>query len=631
VLAPLTDDDPRQIGPYVLQNRIGAGGMGAVYLGFGPDREPVAVKVPTPSLAGDPEFRARFRTEVEAARRVRGLSVAAVIDADVDSPNPWMATEYVEGRNLSAAVAARGALDDRLVRGLAVGLADALVAIHAAGVVHRDLKPSNILLSWDGPKVIDFGVARATDGTSHTKTGVLVGTLVWMSPEQLRGDRAGTAADIFAWGACVAFAATGRPPFRGERPEAAALQIMTIDPDLEGAPADLVPILRHAMAKEPADRPSATELVEALVGSSVRSAGESDDAASTALASWWSLTPPNDGTPPGGAAGWGSATPPRATPMTRRAYERQGYQDPGSDPRDPRDRRPAGTGGTAPYGADAYGAGPRGGYGYGDRDGYANSDPGSYGGYPTAGAYPTGGAYPGGPAPAPAGGRRTSRGAVITIAAAAALLLGGGVAGAVILANNAGGHHPDTITAGTGSSTQPTGPVSTGGGTTTTGLSYAGPSASASASGSASASASASPGASPSATPTSNNQLTLSQARQMIRSQFGYTVTATGSWAPAHQVTVLVGRHGGDAHRQLAFFFVGGKLIGTDTKNPSAHISVADYTDTTVELTYATYTPDDDINSPSSSQNVTYTWNGSALVPNSAIPPEDPNAPGSRR
>ncbi|WP_261560791.1 serine/threonine-protein kinase, partial [Frankia tisae] len=288
MLTPLTSDDPGRIGPFRLANRIGAGGMGVVYLGFGDDGKPVAVKVPSLGLADNPEFRSRFRHEVAAARRVRGNSVAAVLDADLTSERPWMATEYVEGRSLADAVATRGELDDRLVHGLAIGLADALVAIHAAGVVHRDLKPANILLAWDGPKVIDFGIAHAGDNTSHTRTGMLIGTLVWMAPEQLRGERAGPPADIFAWGACVAFAAAGRPPFRGERAEAVGMQILTAEPDLDDLPADLLGVVRAALDKEPARRPTATELLARLLGRAVRSPTDSDEASETALAQVWS-------------------------------------------------------------------------------------------------------------------------------------------------------------------------------------------------------------------------------------------------------------------------------------------------------------------------------------------------------
>src|SRR5262245_17945973 len=244
VLTPLGDADPREIGPYRIQGLLGRGGMGAVYLGFSPADKAVAVKVPTPALARDEEFRGRFRREVEAAKRVRGRAVAAVLDADVDGERPWMATEYVDGASLAEAVTNRGRLDDRLLTGLAVGLAEALVEIHAVGVVHRDLKPANIVLAWDGPRVIDFGVASATGATRHTSTGMLVGTIVWMAPEQLRGERAGPAADIFAWGACVAFAATGRPPFHAGSPQAVGVKIVREPPDLAGVPATLLPTVR---------------------------------------------------------------------------------------------------------------------------------------------------------------------------------------------------------------------------------------------------------------------------------------------------------------------------------------------------------------------------------------------------
>ncbi|MBL7522121.1 serine/threonine protein kinase, partial [Frankia sp. CNm7] len=265
MLTPLGDADPRQIGPYRIQGLLGRGGMGAVYLGFSPADKAVAVKVPTPALARDEEFRGRFRREVEAAQRVRGRAVAAVLDADVDGERPWMATEYVEGASLAEAVADRGRLDDRLLTGLAVGLAEALVEIHAVGVVHRDLKPANIVLAWDGPRVIDFGVASATGATRHTSTGMLVGTIVWMAPEQLRGERAGPAADIFAWGACVAFAATGRPPFHAGSPQAVGVKIVSEPPDLAGVPTTLLPTMRAALDKDPARRPSAVELRERLL------------------------------------------------------------------------------------------------------------------------------------------------------------------------------------------------------------------------------------------------------------------------------------------------------------------------------------------------------------------------------
>ncbi|SNQ49477.1 Protein kinase family protein [Frankia canadensis] len=292
MLTPLVDDDPRQVGPFAIHNRIGAGGMGTVYLGFNAEGRAAAVKVPDARFSDDPEFRERFRREVAAARRVHGRAVAAVLDADPEAASPWLATEYVEGTSLADAVLRHGRMEERLLHGFGVGLADALIAIHAAGVVHRDLKPSNILLAWDGPKVIDFGIARATGVPSHTRTGILIGTLAWMAPEQLRGERAGPPADIFAWGACVTYAATGHPPFASE--EADVLTRMREDrpPDIVGVPDALVPLVRAALARRPQDRPSAADLVRRLVADpQVRTPADADRVAAQALTPWQARPP----------------------------------------------------------------------------------------------------------------------------------------------------------------------------------------------------------------------------------------------------------------------------------------------------------------------------------------------------
>ncbi|WP_131771166.1 serine/threonine-protein kinase, partial [Candidatus Protofrankia californiensis] len=265
MLAPLTDADPRKVGRYWLQGRLGAGGMGTVYLGFDEDGHPIAVKVIRPELIGDADFRERFRREVAAARRVRGKFVAEVRDADVDAERPWMATEYVDGVSLAAAVGERGRLSGSMLIDLAASLADALAAIHAAGLVHRDLKPSNILLAWDGPKVIDFGVAHAVDTTEHTQTGHIIGTVAWMAPEQLRGERAGPAADIFSWAMCVAFAATGRHLFAADTPTASAIRMLREEPDLSGIPEGLTPLTLRALNRDPSRRPTAVELVTGIV------------------------------------------------------------------------------------------------------------------------------------------------------------------------------------------------------------------------------------------------------------------------------------------------------------------------------------------------------------------------------
>ncbi len=287
MLAPLTDADPRKVGRYRLQGRLGAGGMGTVYLGFDEDGHPLAVKVIRPELLGDADFRKRFRREVAAARRVRGNYVAEVRDADVDAERPWMATEYVDGVSLAMAVAERGRLGGSTLVNLATGLADALVAVHAAGLVHRDLKPSNILLAWDGPKVIDFGIAHVVDTTEHTQTGHVIGTVAWMAPEQLRGERAGPAADIFSWGMCVVFAATGRHPFAADTPTASALRMLREEPDLSGIPDGLTPLTRRALSRDPGRRPTAVELVTGVVRNYVDSVDLADQVTRHVL-----ITPP---------------------------------------------------------------------------------------------------------------------------------------------------------------------------------------------------------------------------------------------------------------------------------------------------------------------------------------------------
>ncbi|WP_462203940.1 serine/threonine-protein kinase, partial [Frankia sp. CcWB3] len=311
MLTPLVDDDPRHVGPFTIHNRIGAGGMGTVYLGFNADGRAAAVKVPDARFADDPEFRERFRREVAAARRVHGRAVAAVLDADPEATSPWLATEYVEGTNLADAVLRHGRLEERLLHGFSVGLADALIAIHAAGVVHRDLTPSNILLAWDGPKVIDFGIARASGIPSHTRTGILIGTLAWMAPEQLRGERAGPPADVFAWGACVTYAATGHPPFASEQSDVLTRMREDRPPDIAGVPAKLAPLVRASLARRPEERPSAAELVRRLVSdSAVRTPADADRAAALALTPWQARPPLSAGPGNGGGNGGGAPLDP---------------------------------------------------------------------------------------------------------------------------------------------------------------------------------------------------------------------------------------------------------------------------------------------------------------------------------
>ncbi|HEY2508323.1 MAG TPA: serine/threonine-protein kinase [Streptosporangiaceae bacterium] len=262
-IEPLTAGDPVQVAGYRLHGRLGAGGMGVVYLAFTPGRRPVAVKVVRPELGADPQFRRRFRDEVDAAQRVHSFYTAPLLDADPDGDPPWLVTGYVAGPSLSAAVAAHGRMPGRTVLLLAGGVAEALAVIHRAGLVHRDLKPSNVLLARDGPRVIDFGIARALDDSTLTATGARVGTPQYMSPEQARGAQLTAAADIFALGATLAFAATGRPAFGDGDPAAVLYRIQHQDPDLAGCPARVRAIIDRCVAKNPADRPSPAEIMTA--------------------------------------------------------------------------------------------------------------------------------------------------------------------------------------------------------------------------------------------------------------------------------------------------------------------------------------------------------------------------------
>ncbi|WP_156037775.1 serine/threonine-protein kinase, partial [Glycomyces tenuis] len=218
-MEPLSDDDPERVGPYALLARLGAGGMGTVYLALAPGGRKVAVKVVKAGLAKDAEFRDRFRREVEAAREVSGAFTAAVLDAGPDAPEPWLAAAYVPGMTLKEAVEACGPLPPEALRALATGLAEALAAIHRAGLVHRDLKPANVMLTAGGPKVIDFGIVRPEDATGITQPGTAIGTPVYMSPEQAAGRRVRPSGDLFSLGVVLHYAATGRPGFDSGRPE----------------------------------------------------------------------------------------------------------------------------------------------------------------------------------------------------------------------------------------------------------------------------------------------------------------------------------------------------------------------------------------------------------------------------
>lgn len=262
----LQPDDPRELGSYRMLRRLGAGGMGRVYLARSPGGRTVAVKVVRPDLAADAAFRDRFRHEVEIAKAVSGRYTAPVVDADPDAALPWLATSYVLGPDLTDVVDAHGAMPERTVRALAAGLAAALQEIHAAGLIHRDLKPSNVLLAADGPRVIDFGIARAVDGNRMTQTGVVVGSPGYMPPEQALGQDVGPAGDVFSLGGVLAFAANGRGAFGAGAASHAALlyQVVHGEPDLADVPPSLLGLIRACLQKDPAQRPAPAEIAAAL-------------------------------------------------------------------------------------------------------------------------------------------------------------------------------------------------------------------------------------------------------------------------------------------------------------------------------------------------------------------------------
>jgi hypothetical protein len=261
VVDALQSSDPQVIGPYRLLRRLGAGGMGQVFLGLSAGGRLVAVKVIRAELAADPEFRARFRREIVAARKVSGLFTASVVDADTDGPVPWLATAYVAGPSLAQAVTEYGPLRAGSVLALAAGLAESLSAIHAAGVVHRDLKPSNVLLAEDGPRVIDFGISRAAEATSMTRAGLVMGSPGYMSPEQAEGRDIGPASDIFNLGAVLAFAATGEGPFGGGSTAALIYRIVHGPANLDRVPDEVRSLVQRCLAKDPSDRPTANDLL----------------------------------------------------------------------------------------------------------------------------------------------------------------------------------------------------------------------------------------------------------------------------------------------------------------------------------------------------------------------------------
>ena len=270
---PLASDDPAEIGGYRLRAWLGSGGMGRVYLAETAAGRPVAVKVLRPELSDDQDFRARFRHEIQAARRVHGLYTAEVLDADPAATPPWLATAYVPGPSLRQAVAERGPLPEAPALRLIAGVAEALQAIHAAGVVHRDLKPSNVVLGPDGPRVIDFGIARALENTALTRSGMMLGTPQFMAPEQILDRPVSPALDVFALGALAAYAASGRAPFGETHPAAVSYRVLHEPPDLAGCPPGLQGLIGWCLAKDAAARPSPGQVIEFCVA---RAGGRAD-------------------------------------------------------------------------------------------------------------------------------------------------------------------------------------------------------------------------------------------------------------------------------------------------------------------------------------------------------------------
>jgi len=265
-MKPLAADDPRVIGEYRLRAQLGAGGMGRVYLGLSPAGRAVAIKVVHPDLASDADFLRRFGQEVAAARAVSGIYTAPVVASGLNERPPWLATAFVPGPPLDQVVGENGPLPEQALWPLLAGLVEALQAIHACGVVHRDLKPANVLLAADGPRVIDFGIARAADGTSLTAAGVVFGTPGFMSPEQAEGRGAGPASDVFALGCVVAYAAAGMGPFGTGTAAAILYRVVHSDPVLDGVPPRLRAMIAACLAKDPAARPSLRALSGMIAG-----------------------------------------------------------------------------------------------------------------------------------------------------------------------------------------------------------------------------------------------------------------------------------------------------------------------------------------------------------------------------
>ncbi|WP_432092524.1 serine/threonine-protein kinase [Streptomyces sp. bgisy100] len=281
----LRREDPRVVGSFRLHRRLGAGGMGVVYLGSDRRGQRVALKVIRPDLAEDQEFRSRFAREVSAARRIRGGCTARLVAADLDADRPWFATQYVPGPSLHDKVGEDGPLSAARTASIGAALSEGLVAVHEAGVVHRDLKPSNILLSPKGPRIIDFGIAWATGASTLTHVGTAVGSPGFLAPEQVRGAAVTPATDVFALGATLAYCATADSPFGQGSSEVMLYRVVHEEPQLHGVPDALAPLIQACLAKNPEERPTTLQLSMRLKEIATREAhGRDPERAPVALA-----------------------------------------------------------------------------------------------------------------------------------------------------------------------------------------------------------------------------------------------------------------------------------------------------------------------------------------------------------
>lgn len=272
-VAPLTSRDPDRVGAFTLVGRLGSGGAGTVYAALGHDEQLFAVRVFHPVFAEDPGFRARLSAEAGLVRQADGPFLARLFTVAPEEEPPWVATELVSGPSLERWLGARGPLAGPVLTALAAGTLAALCSLHARGAVHRDLRPGNVLLADEGPKVLDAGIARALDENVLRRTGGLAGGSAWTAPERFREGVSTPGADVFAWGALMVVAATGRPPFGTGTPQEVAARVLWEEPDLTGVPTGLLPLVESALTKDPERRPGAAELLHRLLGAGSTAAG----------------------------------------------------------------------------------------------------------------------------------------------------------------------------------------------------------------------------------------------------------------------------------------------------------------------------------------------------------------------